>query len=178
MAIVFLTIIVAFLVVSVVAMWKLYEKMGRHGWESLIPIWNAYVLYSIIWGKKWPYTLFGPVCLEIIILLLLRFCTNQALMLAFTDAAGYASVLSVLQILTVLTPIVALINFVVVALTMYMFFIRFGKSALFAGFGAIGPVIPTILGLIGININIINLVCACCPFVFCLICAFDSSDFT
>lgn len=35
-------------IISIVAMWKIYVKAGRKGWEAIIPIYNIYVLTKII----------------------------------------------------------------------------------------------------------------------------------
>ena len=34
-----------------VGMWKLFKKAGYQGWESLVPIYNAYVLSDIVFGN-------------------------------------------------------------------------------------------------------------------------------
>lgn len=41
------TMIVA--VVSIVAMWKLFTKAGRPGWAALIPFYNTYTLFNIVY---------------------------------------------------------------------------------------------------------------------------------
>ena len=41
------TMIVA--VVSIVAMWKLFTKAGRPGWAALIPFYNTYTLFDIVY---------------------------------------------------------------------------------------------------------------------------------
>lgn len=41
------TMIVA--VVSIVAMWKLFTKAGRPGWTALIPFYNTYTLFDIVY---------------------------------------------------------------------------------------------------------------------------------
>lgn len=41
------TMIVA--VVTIVAMWKLFTKAGRPGWAALIPIYNTYTLFDIVY---------------------------------------------------------------------------------------------------------------------------------
>lgn len=41
------TMIVA--VVSIVAMWKLFKKAGKPGWASIIPIYNTYTLFDIVY---------------------------------------------------------------------------------------------------------------------------------
>ena len=43
----------AFLVLLVVGMWKLYEKAGKPGWASIIPIYNIWVLLEIVGRPVW-----------------------------------------------------------------------------------------------------------------------------
>lgn len=44
-------------VLSIVANWKIYTKAGRPGWKCLIPIYNIYVLFDMVWETKqfWIY---------------------------------------------------------------------------------------------------------------------------
>ena len=42
---------IVLMVVSVVAMWKIFEKAGKPGWAAVVPIYNLYVLYEISWGN-------------------------------------------------------------------------------------------------------------------------------
>ena len=35
-------------VLSVIAMWKIFTKVGKPGWASLIPIYNIVVMYQIV----------------------------------------------------------------------------------------------------------------------------------
>jgi ABC-type sulfate transport system permease subunit len=44
-------------VISVVGMWKVYEKAGKPGWASIIPIYNVIVMLEII-GKPTIWLLF------------------------------------------------------------------------------------------------------------------------
>lgn len=47
------------IVVAVLAgVWKTYEKMGRQGWEGIIPFYNIYVLLTIIGKPVWWLLLF------------------------------------------------------------------------------------------------------------------------
>lgn len=50
-------VIIAFFVFVAVANWKLFEKAGKPGWASLIPVYNVVVLLDII-GYKWYYIFF------------------------------------------------------------------------------------------------------------------------
>ena len=41
----------AWCVISIVGMWKLFEKAGEPGWKSIIPIYDVYIMFKIAWGK-------------------------------------------------------------------------------------------------------------------------------
>jgi len=45
-----------FTIVMIVAVWKIYQKAGYHGWESIIPIYSTIILLKII-GKPWWWLL-------------------------------------------------------------------------------------------------------------------------
>lgn len=44
--------------VMTVAMWKIFTKAGRKGWEAIIPIYNIYVLCQIVGRPGWWLLLF------------------------------------------------------------------------------------------------------------------------
>lgn len=46
-------------IIMVIAMWKLFKKAGRHGWASLIPLYNTYTIFDIAFGrgKGWMFLL-------------------------------------------------------------------------------------------------------------------------
>lgn len=50
----FFIIWLAVLIFMIVVNWKMYEKAGKPGWASIIPIYNIIVLFEII-GYKWYY---------------------------------------------------------------------------------------------------------------------------
>lgn len=43
--------VLAFLIVTIVATWKIYTKAGKPGWTCLIPFYNNYMLVDIALGK-------------------------------------------------------------------------------------------------------------------------------
>lgn len=47
----------AFIVVLIVAMWKTFEKAGKPGWASIIPIYNTIVILEIIGKPIWWFLL-------------------------------------------------------------------------------------------------------------------------
>lgn len=38
-------------VLLIVAMWKLFTKAGDKGWKSIIPVYNEYTLFKLVWKK-------------------------------------------------------------------------------------------------------------------------------
>jgi hypothetical protein len=50
---VFLIICFALWLLQVIAMWRVFEKAGRPGWASLIPIYNIYKLFKIGGKPGW-----------------------------------------------------------------------------------------------------------------------------
>lgn len=55
-------------VIYLVAMWKIFTKMGQPGWVGIIPILNAYGIYKLA-GREWWWVilLFIP-CINLIAL--------------------------------------------------------------------------------------------------------------
>lgn len=49
-------------VISIIALWKIFEKANVAGWKSLIPIYSSICLYKITWGSGWVFlTCFVPI---------------------------------------------------------------------------------------------------------------------
>ena len=44
-------------IVSLVANWKLFEKMGYKGWEGIIPFYSEYILVKELYGSGWYFLL-------------------------------------------------------------------------------------------------------------------------
>ena len=44
-------------VLVLVGMWMLFKKAGRQGWEAIIPIYNLYTAFDIIYGKGTKFLL-------------------------------------------------------------------------------------------------------------------------
>ena len=43
----------AFYVVQVIGLWKIFERAGEAGWKSIIPLLNLYVMFKIVYGNGW-----------------------------------------------------------------------------------------------------------------------------
>ena len=44
-------LIIALIVFMIIAMWKVFKKAHRKGWEAIIPIWNNYVMTTKVGGR-------------------------------------------------------------------------------------------------------------------------------
>lgn len=51
----YITFLFAFVVIMIVALWKIFTKAGEKGWKSLIPLYNGYVLVTKIARKSAAY---------------------------------------------------------------------------------------------------------------------------
>ena len=57
-----LILTIATMIPYYIGLWKLYEKAGEKGWKCLIPFYNMYILYEIVYGNGWKmFFLFIPV---------------------------------------------------------------------------------------------------------------------
>lgn len=43
------------LLITYVAQWFVYKKMGREGWEGIIPLYNTYVMFEELYGSGWSF---------------------------------------------------------------------------------------------------------------------------
>ena len=50
-------------IISLAASWRIYQKMGRKGWEGIVPFYNTYVLFEELYGNGWRMLLMLiPMC--------------------------------------------------------------------------------------------------------------------
>lgn len=55
------------IVLVIIALWRIFERAWEPGWKAIIPIYNAYILYKIVWMKNWFwYSLLVPFLLWLI----------------------------------------------------------------------------------------------------------------
>lgn len=40
-------------ILTLVAEWMIFKKMGRQGWEGIVPFYNTYVLCQELYGNGW-----------------------------------------------------------------------------------------------------------------------------
>ena len=54
------------LVLTLVAMWKIFVKLGEPGWKGLIPIYNFFKIYELSGKSGWLVLLFLIPCVNIV----------------------------------------------------------------------------------------------------------------
>jgi hypothetical protein len=55
---IFIWIISMFIgILTIVALWMLFDKAKENGWAAIIPFYNSYVLFKITWGNGWYFLL-------------------------------------------------------------------------------------------------------------------------
>lgn len=47
-----LAVVFVWYVLQVIAYWRIFAKAGEPGWKSLIPVYNDYVMFKIVWQPK------------------------------------------------------------------------------------------------------------------------------
>ena len=60
-------ILAVWVVILLVANWKIFTKAGEAGWKSLIPIYNQYILYKITWDVTYFWVILGIVVVSSIV---------------------------------------------------------------------------------------------------------------
>jgi len=48
---------VVWYIIGAVGMWRYYQKMGRQGWEGVVPFYRMYVLFEELYGSGWRFLL-------------------------------------------------------------------------------------------------------------------------
>ena len=65
-------------VLSIVGLWKMFTKAGEPGWKSIIPIYNLYVMFELVWGKGWMFLLLLIPIVNIVISIMFQWKTGKA----------------------------------------------------------------------------------------------------
>lgn len=89
--------LVVICVLSIVALWILFNKAHEHGWAAIVPFYNTYVLFKISWGNGW--------------LFLIMYALSIASSLIGTDSTGAAVVSTILSIALLVYTIMTLYKF-------------------------------------------------------------------
>ena len=76
-SVIFGIIALAVCVFLLVCEWKLFKKAGKPGWACIIPFYNLYVLFDIIYGKGVKFLLLLVPILNVIISVAVSIRTSQ-----------------------------------------------------------------------------------------------------
>lgn len=79
---------IAFAVLMIVALWKIYEKAGEHGWAAIVPFYRSYVLYKIS-GKKNLF--WGNLAASIVAVIAYIILLVEIFALIFSGLSGFFS---------------------------------------------------------------------------------------
>ena len=81
-----LIFLLAILVITLVAQWKIFVKAGKPGWACLVPFYSQYCLFDIAWGSGWLFLLSFVPCVGFVMAIIL----NIKLAQAFGKGVGFA----------------------------------------------------------------------------------------
>jgi hypothetical protein len=59
-------------IISIIAMWKLFEKANRPGWAAIIPFYDNYCLFEIAGMNGWMFLLLLVPIVNIIVFIILN----------------------------------------------------------------------------------------------------------
>lgn len=48
-------LVLAWVILTLVANWKVFTKAGQPGWASIVPFYNSYINFKIFWGNGWLF---------------------------------------------------------------------------------------------------------------------------
>ncbi len=93
-------LVLAWIILCVVADWRIFKKAGQAGWASIVPFYSDYIGYKIYWGNGWIFLI--PLALGLltgipvlgaaagIAVLVIRAMTSYKKSVAFGQGVGFA----------------------------------------------------------------------------------------
>lgn len=69
----YLAILLVVGVIILVATWKLFTKAGKPGWAAIVPFYNNYCMFEMVFGNGWLFLLLLVPCVNVIIGFMLNF---------------------------------------------------------------------------------------------------------
>ncbi len=83
-----LALIVA--VIMIISLWKIFQKAGKPGWASIVPIYNMVVLFQILGLNPWLILLFFIPFVNAIAGIIFKIVISYRLALVFNRGTGFA----------------------------------------------------------------------------------------
>lgn len=116
---VMLVVSLAMAVLQIIAQWKLFEKAGEHGWASLIPLYNYFVMTRIATGSNFLGWIYMAICG---VYIALTFVANIILSFSSGDEVGIAYIMIMLALFGLMIPVCVIAGYV-----SYLFGKSYGK---------------------------------------------------
>src|SRR5688500_4942743 len=82
----FMLVWLAFMVLMIAAMWKIFVKAGEPGWAAIIPIYNLYIILKIAGKPGWWLLLFIIPVVNFVVAIIVYIAFAQA----FGKGVGFA----------------------------------------------------------------------------------------
>lgn len=74
----YIIVCLALVVVSLVGMWKVFEKAGKPGWAAIVPFYNLYCLFEMSFGNGWLFLLSFVPCANFVVAIMCYFKLAKA----------------------------------------------------------------------------------------------------
>lgn len=74
----YVIVCLAIIVVSLVGMWKVFEKAGKPGWAAIVPFYNLYCLFEMSFGNGWLFLLACVPCVNFVVTIICYFKLAKA----------------------------------------------------------------------------------------------------
>lgn len=56
-SVMFLVLMLVMCIAMIVAQWRIFEKAGIDGWKAIIPFYNTYCWFGLVWTSGWFFLL-------------------------------------------------------------------------------------------------------------------------
>jgi hypothetical protein len=60
-------------VVTLIALWKLFQKAGEHGWAAIVPFYNTYVHFRIAGFNPWLFLLLLIPVVNVVMVIIVQY---------------------------------------------------------------------------------------------------------
>lgn len=136
-------------ILSIVAMWFIFEKAGEAGWKSLIPLYNVYIMFKIARNPKFIQYILSICLMSISLYALIFGLTGAAIVYSGTLVASGGGMIA-LTIIGTIGFLATMIDMFVIAYQLNAdLFENFGYERAFAWLILINPAILVMYCIIG-----------------------------
>lgn len=69
----YMPVSIVMLVLTVIFLWKIFEKTGEAGWKAIIPVYNIYIIFKKFWDKSKFWITLGLIILALLATIVVSF---------------------------------------------------------------------------------------------------------